>query len=174
MRFFALLVACLCFTSQAFGQLHDPRPLVLTGSDIPTALINDNLLPGELRAFVIAEGVKKEIPVQVDERDLVNVGLAYIDDFNLGQYRNVPEMERVFYTGSPGNVTLIPSDTNGNIDDNDEISLMIESMTSETIESSTYCDGSGSCNPIPCVGDTYPIQATDINGATKYAYLYKV
>jgi hypothetical protein len=94
---------------------RDADPVVLTGADIPTL---NGIAPGDLVAFRNNGGAWQQLPVQVDERHSVNVGVQIyrstlpsgFNNFNLLEYSD-PQ-------------TDMGADPDPSIDANDEIAFM--------------------------------------------------
>ncbi|MEL6615433.1 MAG: hypothetical protein AAFQ43_06835 [Bacteroidota bacterium] len=57
-------------------SLPDPRPVVLTGAEVPALL---GAAPEAVRAFALREGQATSIPVQVDERFEYDIAVVYAD-----------------------------------------------------------------------------------------------
>ena len=85
-------------------------PVVLTGADVPSL---QNIAPNLLVAFRYSNGVWVQVPVQVDERKQVDLGLVYNQQAN-----NVKPLS---YADAN---TFAGPDVNPNVDPNDEIVFM--------------------------------------------------
>ena len=125
MRTFASLVALVAIVAlsafsitprraaQAAGSSTLNRaedPVVLTGADVPAVL---GLAPGDLVAFKYAGGVWTQVPVQVDERAMKDMGAIY---------NSAPTgVMSLVYTDTG---TFTGADNDPKIDPNDEIAFM--------------------------------------------------
>jgi hypothetical protein len=98
-------------TSQASTLDRDRDPVVLTGSDLPTLL---GLAPSTVVAFRY-QGGWVQIPVQIDERDVVTFNQVYGGGYPQG------DIAVETYT-DPG--TYVGADSNLDFDGNDELVFM--------------------------------------------------
>jgi hypothetical protein len=92
----------------ALQRPHDP--VVVTGSDVPRLV---GAQPQKVIAYRYLNGQWKQIPVQVDERAMVDLGTVY---------NQAPNGVRVLTYTDPG--TFTGADPNPNVDADDEIALM--------------------------------------------------
>jgi hypothetical protein len=128
-------------------------PVVLTGTDVPSL---QNIAPNLLVAFRYSNGVWVQVPVQVDERRQVDLGLVYNQAAN-----NVKPL-----TYADG-ATFAGLDRNPNIDPNDEIVFMAKDAGGPAphfVQPGGVVNGSG-----------VQVRVTDplTPGAVGYVYLFR-
>ncbi len=109
----ALTLAALCAATTAGSAAAAPSradaPVVITGAELPSLL---GTTPGRLVAFRW-KGGWKQVPVQVDERALIDLGSAYDSD-PVG-------VTQLTYT-DPG--TFVGADPDASLDGDDEVAVM--------------------------------------------------
>ena len=128
-------------------------PVVLTGADVPSL---QNIAPNLVVAFRYSSGAWVQVPVQVDERKQVDLGLVYNQQAN-----NVKPLS---YADAN---TFAGPDVNPNVDPNDEIVFMAKDAggpAPQFVQPSGVVSGSG-----VEVRVTDPLAA----GAVGYVYLFR-
>jgi hypothetical protein len=138
-------------SGSTLGRKQDP--VVLTGADVPSL---QNIAPNLLVAFRYSNGAWGQLPVQVDERKPVDLGVVYNQAPN--------GVKPLAYADA---ATFAGPDDNLNIDSNDEIAFMAKDAGAKApkfVQPSGVVSGSG-----VQVRVTDPLTA----GAVGYAYLFR-
>ena len=159
----ASLLAILPSVASANALNRDQDPVVLTGSSIPSL---DGILPSQLVAFRYNAGWQ-QIPVQVDERALIDLNQPYPSYSCTGNsfcYPKPPNGATALEYTDPN--TFTGPDPDPNIDANDEIALMAKDAGSKA-SSFSYPAGT-----VP--GSALELNVADpIGGGHAYVYLFK-
>ena len=117
-----LVVLALAAPAAAAAPLARPDdPVVITGAGVP---VLNGAPPGRVVAFAWS-GSWQQIPVQVDERKLLDLRLAYPNPFSCGAnsscYAPFSTPAKLRYADAG---TRIGADSNANLDADDEIAFM--------------------------------------------------
>ena len=139
-----------------YGDAPDARPVVVTGANLDALADSD---PADVVAFAYARGGWRQIPVQVDERFVYDVAVAY-RGMDLTRGEDVFGQALVLGYADPG--TLVGPDPDAGLDADDEVALMLMDFGDE---------GTGHPEGV-AAGSGVEIAAT-AGGATRYAYLYR-
>jgi hypothetical protein len=158
----ALLVVPAGASANALNR--DEDPVVLTGSSIPSLL---GIPPSRLVAFRYQAGWQ-QIPVQVDERALLDLNQPYdgmtCSGTNSFCYPKPPNgVLKLLYTDAN---TFTGADANPNIDADDEVALMAKDAG---VKASTFSYPAGTVS-----GSALELNVADpIGGGHAYVYLFK-
>ncbi len=145
-------------------------PVVLTGSAVPKLLGG---APAHVVGFAWDGNAWHQVPVQVDERDLVNPGQIYHRPTTIwptvpggGAYKMLvytpPATASAGYTSAP---TYTPSDSNATFDANDELSFLAN-------DTGKQAAGSVAAPPGVDASTREEVKATDPLKTTDVGYLY--
>jgi hypothetical protein len=93
-------------------------PIVLTGADLPTL---NNGPKGTIVGFRWSGTVWQQLPIQIDERAVVNFGKIYNDPSAVFYGSQPGLVNKLVYTSS---ATWTGNDTNGKFDSDDELAFM--------------------------------------------------
>ena len=148
----SVLLACLCLSAGA--AVNRPAdPVALTGADVPSLA---GIAPGSLVAFAF-DGGWTQIPVQVDERAVINFTQVYNGSTTYGSF------SRLDYTDSG---TFTGPDPDAALDANDEIVFMVK-------DAGEACPAYAAA-PAGVVGATaVQVTLTDpVDGAAGVVYLF--
>ncbi|MCL4288464.1 MAG: hypothetical protein KJ006_12580, partial [Thermoleophilia bacterium] len=104
----ALVATGFALSGCAFQRPEDP--VVLTGSELPRLI---GAPPGKILAYRYIQDQWQQVPVQVDERAVIDFGTVYDDD---------PYGVQVLTYTDPG--TFVGPDPDPTLDGNDEVALM--------------------------------------------------
>ncbi len=168
------LVACqalVAATSAAGAPLNRPDdPVVMTGATVPAL---QGIPPSQLVAFRWSSGWD-QVPVQVDERRLIDINEAYDPDINSGGpgytcsgnsqcFGQPPNgVEYVNYT-DPN--TWVGPDSDATLDANDEIALMAKDTGARRV---------GLAEPSGVTGQGVEVKVTDpLDSGEGYVYLFR-
>ena len=145
-------------------------PVVMTGATIPQL---QGIAPSELVAFRWSSGWD-QVPVQVDERRLIDINEAYDPDINSGgpgftcsgngQCFGQPAngVEYVNYTDPD---TWVGPDTDTTLDANDEVALMVKDTGARRV---------GLSEPAGVIGQGVEVKVTDpLDSGEGYVYLFR-
>ena len=113
MRFLVLTGVLLSCTLSALALNRPADPVVLTGADVPAL---QGIAPGTLVAFKF-DGGWEQIPVQVDERAVINFTQVYNGNTTYGNYSRLDYTDAGTFTGA---------DPDAALDADDEIVFMAE------------------------------------------------
>jgi len=163
-----LLACCAALGSAPAGAEAAPLdrpddPIVLTGSDVAAL---QGIAPSDLVAFRW-QGSWDQIPVQVDERRLIDIndayGAGYTCSGNSLCYTRPPF--GVTYVNYTDPKTWIGPDTDATVDANDEIALMAKDAGARL---------TGAPYPPGVAGRAVEVKITDpLDGGEGYAYLFE-
>jgi hypothetical protein len=139
----------------AAGALNRPAdPVVLTGADVASL---NGIPPGSLVAFRYASGSWTQVPVQVDERDVINFNDVYNNTSSYGG-----NFTRLDYTDAG---TFTGPDSNPTLDADDEIVFMARDAGQRP---------PGFSEPAGVIAASgAEIQVVDPLGGTAYVYLFR-
>src|SRR3954470_4894449 len=146
-------------------------PVVLAGSALPKLTGGD---PGHVVGFAWDGTNWHQIPVQVDERDLVNPGQIYHRPTNVWPvvFGTTTPYKMLVYTPPPVATagykvatTYTPSDSDPTLDANDEISFLANDM-------GKAIDGSVASPPGVTAASREQIKATDPLATDQVGYVY--
>jgi hypothetical protein len=129
----AALVLAGCQTRFGASLWRPADPVVMTGSQLPKLVGAD---PTRVVAFAYDGSRFVPIPVQVDQRDLVNPGQIYNRPTNLWarQFGGGPPYNILVYTPPPASpgytayATFTPPDSDPTVDGNDEITVLASDL----------------------------------------------
>ncbi|MEM6784446.1 MAG: T9SS type A sorting domain-containing protein [Bacteroidota bacterium] len=122
-RFAALLFSAYALVPPAVAQTDDFRPLVLLGVDTPVLLGSDVTAP-VCHSWTGSDWT--QCPLQIDERALLDRGLAYPFDL----YPEFHEVDEIYHYTAPQDypnpriTPYVPVDPDPALDEDDEIVLM--------------------------------------------------
>ncbi len=155
-----LTFALALFLRPASGD--DPRPVVLTGAEVPALL---GAAPEAVRAFAVRDGALAPIPVQVDERFVYDLAVVYEgltpeDCPRRGWCEDLAGHVVGLGYADPG--THVGADPDATLDADDEIALMLADFGPRV-----QIVASGAVE-IAVTAATFPALAS---GETRYAYL---
>ena len=162
------LVACTRFGA-TLSRGSDP--VVLAGSTVPKLLGGD---PMRVVGFAWDGSAWHQIPVQVDERDLVNPGQIYHRPTNIWPvvFGTSTPYKMLVYTPPPATTagykvatTYTPSDSDPTLDANDEISFLANDMGKAV-------DGSVAPPPGVTAASREQIKAADPLATDQVGYVY--
>ncbi|MEM8525186.1 MAG: T9SS type A sorting domain-containing protein [Bacteroidota bacterium] len=119
------LLFLLSFPSIFFGQTRDCDPIVMSGSDVPCML---GEAPEDVVAFRYMNGGWQQIPMQIDERRLIDINVPYGTDTGDCFYKSREPVawDILFYT-DPNTFTGADS-TDLNFDGDDELVFMAKDV----------------------------------------------
>ena len=168
----ALLTAGIAACTTRYGAtlVRPSDPVVLAGSALPKLV---NQVPSSVVAFAWDGSKWSQVPVQVDERDLVNPGQIY--NRPAAKWAKVPDgspYEILAYTppavrpGYRSYSTFTPPDRNPKLDANDEVSFLAADLGQQAPAGANPSGVTTSTRQV--VKATDPI-APEANG---YLYLY--
>lgn len=157
------LVICLLTLGMlqlsAQSTLNRPfDPVVLTGSDLGIFVGEQ---PGDVVGFSFQSGTWQQIPIQVDERVLLDIVAPYGALANQAAYAPSPSNPEVLFYADPN--TFTGADTDPLVDLNDELVFMVKDAGGQT-------DGSLPTGVLPNV--CQEIEITDPLGGSGFVYLY--
>ena len=159
-----LVVLALAAPAAAAAPLARPDdPVVITGAGVP---VLNGAPPGRVVAFAWS-GSWQQIPVQVDERKLVDLRLAYPNPFSCGAnsscYAPFSTPAKLRYADAG---TRIGADSNANLDADDEIAFMAKDAGSAA--------GSAGDPAGVVAGSRAEIVVTDpLDAGRGYVYLFR-
>jgi len=167
-----LAVAALAGCTTRYGSpiLRPSDPVVLTGAQVPRLLGAD---PQHVVAFSWDGSAWHQIPVQVDERDLVSPGVIYhLDPSQYPKLYGTSTLYRIpVYTpprtpgaGYAATTTYTPPDSDPTLDADDEVSLLVDDTGRPT--TSAAPDG------VDAASRTQLLVTDPVTDRTGYAYLF--
>jgi len=154
MRAFLISAFVVCLSLSAAAAVDRPAdPVVLTGADVPSLL---GMAPGSLVAFAF-DGAWTQIPVQVDERAVINFTQVYNGSTTYGSFSRLDYTDAGTFTGPDPDTTL---------DADDEIVFMVK-------DAGEACPAYAAA-PAGVAGDTaVQVTLTDpVDGAAGVVYLF--
>jgi hypothetical protein len=164
------LAAIAVQVAPATAALNRPDdPIVMTGAAIP---LLQGIAPSELVAFRWSSGWD-QVPVQVDERRLIDINEAYDSNISDGTpgytcassscFAQPPNgVQYVNYTDPD---TWVGPDSNLNLDADDEVALMARDTGSRRV---------GLSGPVGVLGQGIEIKVTDpLDAGVGYVYLFR-
>jgi hypothetical protein len=138
------------------STLHRPSdPIVLSGDDLPRVT---GVMPGDVVAFRWSNDAWVQVPVQVDERHVINLGIVHNDEPE-------PASDYLVYS-DPG--TLAGTDPVATIDADDEIALMASDAGGRASEEAAEPAG-----VVPRSGFEYTITDPLDEESLGYVYLFR-
>lgn len=156
--FIIISIVCLFSLAQTSTPQRLNDPLVLTGSDIPSF---QGLKPDEIAAFRFLSGTWTQIPVQIDERALLDIVTPYGSlAAGAGYPPSSSNPRLLFYCDTNTNVGADPDTT---FDSNDELVFMLK-------DAGERSDGSVPSGVI--AGSCSELEITDPYGGIAYVYLF--
>lgn len=138
----------------------DPRPLVLTGAEVP------GLLGAAVTApvcYTYTDAAWKPCPLQIDERDALDPAAAYpADIFDADDLFGGPL--QLLYTAPqdyphPGFTPIVPVDSDPTFDSDDELVLMLRFFGEQV-------------DPVVSPPPFSPLEVTELEVNDRYVYLY--
>ncbi|MEM6782426.1 MAG: T9SS type A sorting domain-containing protein [Bacteroidota bacterium] len=139
---------------------NDPRPLVLTGADVPDLL---GAAVGTPVCYAYQDVAWQPCPLQIDERDLLDPGAAYPSDISdADDLFGGPA--QLLYTApqdypQPGFTPVVPADTDPTFDSDDELVLMLRFFGEQV-------------DPVVSPPPFSPLEVTELEVNGRFAYLY--
>jgi len=163
MKQFLLFICILFFQIELKAQvstLNRPNdPVVLSGSQL-TAF--SNLTASQIVGFKFVNGSWTQIPIQVDEKELMDIMAPYGPNANSGNYVPSPSNPKItFYCDS---TTYTGADSNATFDSDDELVFMAKDAGGQSNGTTPSGIISGTCQEVAI---------TDPLGGTGYVYLFK-
>ena len=158
MKIFAFLFLFLFLNTSIFCQTSTVNrvndPMVIQGSDLS---VFATLQPSDLVGFKFENGDWIQIPIQIDERVLLDVVSPYGNLASQAAYPYDPANPTVLFYTDPN--TNIGNDTNPNFDSDDELVFMMKDLGTTSDGSLPTGAVQGSCNEIyiqdPLGGEGY-------------------
>jgi hypothetical protein len=159
-----LFIVCIFFfqfkLNAQVSTLNRPNdPIVLTGSQLTSF---SNLTPGQIVGFKFVNGAWIQIPIQVDERALLDIMTPYGPNANGGNYVPSPNNPKVTFYCDP--TTYTGADPNTNFDSDDELVFMAKDAGGPSNGASPSGIICGTCKEIAI---------NDPLGGTGYIYLFQ-
>jgi hypothetical protein len=156
--FVVLFVTSIAFTQTS--TLNRPNdPVVLTGAQLATF---SALLPNQIVGFKFVNGTWTQIPIQVDERALLDIVTPYGALAAQAGYPPSPSNPKVtFYTDATTNTGADPTTT---FDSDDELVFMAKDAGGQSDGSTPQGVVAGTCREI---------MITDPLGGVGYVYLFQ-
>lgn len=154
-----LLFSCLSFLHAQHSTLNRPEdPLVITGSNLLAFI---GIRPADIVGFRFTDGLWEQIPVQVDERCLLDIVAPYGSLAVGSSYTPSPANPKLlFYCDTSTNIGADPDST---FDSDDELVFMLK-------DAGGHSDGSVPQGVI--AGICSELEITDPNGGSAYVYLF--
>ena len=154
MRSIVLTFMLLCCTLPALGIDRPADPVVLTGANVP---VLQGITPHRLVAFRY-DGGWRQIPVQVDERAVINFTQVYNGSTTYGS------LSRLDYTDAG---TFTGPDSNPLLDADDEIVFMVK-------DAGPQCDAATAPPANVLADNAVELTVTDpLGGSPGYVYLFE-
>lgn len=154
-RFHLALIPAFTLLAYAAGALDRPAdPVVITGSNIVSL---NGIWPDELVAFRYQDGWQ-QIPVQVDERAMVNFTNVYNGSTNYGSFTRLDYVDEGTFTGP---------DPNPEIDADDELVFMVKDV-------GNLCSPEVAAPPHTLERSGVQVEISDpLGGNPAYVYLFQ-
>lgn len=152
-RLALLPIAALGLLLSGCAAQRPEDPVVVTGSELPRLA---GSTPGKVLAFRYFEGQWDQVPVQVDERAMVDLGTVY---------NKAPNGVRILTYTDPG--TFAGPDPDPTLDANDEVALMGIDAGAEAPA------GSNPPNVVASTGEELRIHDSTGDPTDAFVYLYR-
>lgn len=155
----AILAACLHVSAQTSTLNRPNDPVVITGAQLP---VFSSTLPTLIRGFKFENGSWVQIPIQIDERALLDIVTPYGSlAASTGYAPSASNPKILFYCDSKTNIGV---DANPNFDSDDELVFMAKDAGGPS---------NGTIPPGVVAGSCQEITITDPLGGVGYIYLFE-